>query len=122
MSQMLLSIKPQYVREILSGKKKYEFRKFRCRDEIDTIIIYATSPIKKVVGEVALIQIIEGDVEHVWNQTSPYGGVLKEDYQEYYKARDVAIAYQLGEVTRYDKPKKLLDYGLTYAPQSYAYI
>ena len=27
MSQMLLSIKPQYVREILSGKKKYEFRK-----------------------------------------------------------------------------------------------
>lgn len=122
MSQMLLSIKPQYVREILSGKKKYEFRKFRCRDEIDTIIIYATSPIKEVVGEVALIQIIEGDVEHVWNQTSPYGGVLKEDYQEYYKARDVAIAYQLGEVTRYDKPKKLLDYGLTYAPQSYAYI
>ena len=122
MSPMLLSIKPQYVREILSGKKKYEFRKFRCRDEIDTIIIYATSPIKEVVGEVALIQIIEGDVEHVWNQTSPYGGVLKEDYQEYYKARDVAIAYQLGEVTRYDKPKKLLDYGLTYAPQSYAYI
>ena len=122
MSQMLLSIKPQYVREILSGKKKYEFRKFRCRDEIDTIIIYATSPIKEVVGEVALIQIIEGDVEHVWNQTSPYGGVLKEDYQEYYKAREVAIAYQLGEVTRYDKPKKLLDYGLTYAPQSYAYI
>ena len=122
MSQMLLSIKPQYVREILSGKKKYEFRKFRCRDEIDTTIIYATSPIKEVVGEVSLIQIIEGDVEHVWNQTSPYGGVLKEDYQEYYKARDVAIAYQLGEVTRYDKPKKLLDYGLTYAPQSYAYI
>lgn len=122
MSQMLLSIKPQYVREILSGKKKYEFRKFRCRDEIDTIIIYATSPIKEVVGEVSLIQIIEGDVEHVWNQTSPYGGVLKEDYQEYYKARDVAIAYQLGEVTRYDKPKKLLDFGLTYAPQSYAYI
>ena len=122
MSQMLLSIKPQYVKEILSGNKKYEFRKFRCRDEIDTIIIYATSPIKEVVGEVSLIQIIEGDVEHVWNQTSPYGGVLKEDYQEYYKARDVAIAYQLGEVTRYDKPKKLLDYGLTYAPQSYAYI
>lgn len=122
MSQMLLSIKPQYVKEILSGNKKYEFRKFRCRDEIDTIIIYATSPIKEVVGEVSLIQIIEGDVEHVWNQTSPYGGVLKEDYQEYYKARDVAIAYQLGEVTRYDKPKKLLDFGLTYAPQSYAYI
>lgn len=122
MSQMLLSIKPQYVKEILSGNKKYEFRKFRCRDEIDTIIIYATSPIKEVVGEVSLIQIIEGDVEHVWNQTSPYGGVLKEDYQEYYRERNVAIAYQLGEVTRYDKPKKLLDFGLTYAPQSYAYI
>lgn len=122
MSQMLLSIKPQYVKEILSGNKKYEFRKFRCREEIDTIIIYATSPIKEVVGEVSLIQIIEGDVEHVWNQTCPYGGVQKEDYQEYYKTKDVAIAYQLGEVTQYEKPKKLLDFGLTYVPQSFAYI
>ena len=47
MSRMLLSIKPEYVNKIISGKKKYEFRKFHCREGIDTIVIYATAPMKK---------------------------------------------------------------------------
>lgn len=48
MSKMLLSIKPEYVKKILSGKKKYEFRKFHCHDDVDTIVIYCTSPVKKL--------------------------------------------------------------------------
>ena len=37
MSRMLLSIKPEYVKKILSGQKTYEFRKFHCHADIDTI-------------------------------------------------------------------------------------
>ena len=122
MSKMLLSIKPKYVDKILSGEKKYEFRKFHCRKGIDTIVIYATTPMKKVVGEVALLDIIEGNVEHIWNETHNYGGILKKDYTDYYKERGNAIAYQLGEVTVYKEPKMLTDFGLNYVPQSFAYI
>ncbi len=122
MSQMLLSIKPQYVKQILAGKKKYEFRKFHCRADVDTIVIYATAPIKQIIGEAALLRIIEGDVEYVWHETRGFGGILKKDYKEYYKEREVAIAYELGEVTLYDKPKKLKDVGLDYVPQSFAYL
>ena len=122
MSQMLLSIKPQYVEKIITGKKKYEFRKFHCREGIDTIIIYATAPTKKVIGEVALLNIIEGDVEYVWHETKGFGGILRKDYTAYYKEREVAIAYQLGDVTLYDEPKTLSDLGLDYVPQSFAYL
>lgn len=122
MSKMLLSIKPEYVNKIVAGKKKYEFRKFHCREGIDTIVIYATAPMKKVIGEVALLDIIEGDVEYVWHETRGFGGILKKDYKAYYKEREVAIAYQLGEVTLYDEPMGLKDLGLDYVPQSFAYI
>ena len=119
---MLLSIKPEYVDKIVSGKKKYEFRKFHCREGIDTIVIYATAPIKRVVGEVALLDIIEGNVEHVWHKTKDFGGILEKDYKAYYEGRTVAIAYKLGKVTLYDKPVGLKDLGLDYVPQSFAYI
>lgn len=122
MSRMLLSIKPEYVNKIISGKKKYEFRKFHCREGIDTIVIYATAPMKKVIGEVTLIDIIEGDVEYVWHETRGFGGILKKDYKRYYQEREVAIAYHLGEVTVYEEPMRLEDLGLDYVPQSFAYI
>ena len=122
MSRMLLSIKPEYVNKIVAGKKKYEFRKFHCREGIDTIVIYATAPMKKVIGEVALVDIIEGDVEYVWHETRGFGGILKKDYKAYYKEREVAIAYHLGKVTLYDEPMGLKDLGLDYVPQSFAYI
>ena len=106
----------------MAGKKKYEFRKFHCRDGIDTIVIYVTAPVKEVIGEVKLLDIIEGDVEYVWHETKRFGGVLKRDYLAYYREREIAIAYQLGEITLYEKPKKLRDLGLDYVPQSFAYI
>lgn len=122
MSKMLLSIKPEYVDKIVSGEKRYEFRKFHCREDIDTIVIYSTSPTKKVIGEAVLLNIIEGDVEYVWRKTMGFGGILKRKYQEYYKEREIAIAYQLGDVTIYDEPMELKDLGLDYVPQSFAYI
>ncbi|MCM1181405.1 MAG: hypothetical protein NC347_14200 [Clostridium sp.] len=51
MCQMLLSINPEYVASILQGKKVYEYRKFRCRDDVGKIIIYATAPCQQVVAE-----------------------------------------------------------------------
>ncbi|MDD8572078.1 ASCH domain-containing protein, partial [Escherichia coli] len=49
--KVLLSIKPEYAESILSGKKKYEFRKNIFRNKnVDTIVIYATMPVGKVIG------------------------------------------------------------------------
>lgn len=122
MSRMLLSIKPEYVTKIVSGEKKYEFRKFHCREDVDTIVIYATAPVKQVIGEASIIAIIEDVVDEVWKLTRPNSGITKKAFKEYYKNKQVAVAYQLGEVTTYDEPMELSDVGLSYVPQSFAYI
>ncbi len=48
---MLLSINPEHVEKILTGQKQFEFRKVRCRSDVSKIVIYATSPVMKIVGE-----------------------------------------------------------------------
>ena len=114
MSRMLLSIKPEYVKKILSGQKTYEF--------IDTIVIYCTSPVKMVVAEAKLLNIVEGTSEDVWEQTKGSGGITEQAYNEYYQDRETATAYHLGPVTIYETPISLSDVGLSYVPQSFAYL
>jgi len=75
---MLLSINPQYVARILSGEKKYEYRKFRCRKNVDKIIIYSTAPIKRVVAEVDVSEIIEDTLDVVWEKTKEFSGITKD--------------------------------------------
>ena len=69
-----------------------------------------------------MIGILEGDVAEIWQKTKEAAGITKIAFSAYYRGREVATAYQLGEVTIYDKPKELSDYGLTYVPQSFAYV
>ena len=59
MCKLLMSINPEHVDNILAGTKKFEFRKNKCKEKIDSIIIYSTSPIMKVVAEVEVKDVIE---------------------------------------------------------------
>ena len=45
-----LPIKPIYANRILEGSKRYEFRRTRLRQDITHVVIYSTSPVKKIVG------------------------------------------------------------------------
>lgn len=122
MCQMLLSINPEHVENILLGIKKFEFRKVRCRADINKIIIYATAPEKRVVAEAKIEKIIEADIETVWELTREFSGISYEFYEDYYRGKDKAVAYKLCEVKRYSIPKLLTDFGLRYAPQSFVYL
>lgn len=122
MCQMLLSINPEFVESILQGKKIYEYRKFRCRDDVDKIIIYATAPQKRVVGEAEIASILEDDLLTVWHQTKEYSGITYKFFRKYYKGKKKAVAYKLKNLVIYDKPLSLKDIGVSCAPQSYLYL
>ena len=122
MAKVLMSINPIHAEKILSGTKKYEFRKTRCKLPIDTIVIYATAPIMKVLGEVKVKSVIEELPQIVWEKTQTAAGIDLSFFNRYYEDRNKAIAYELGEVTKFPSPKVLRDYGLKVPPQSYAYI
>lgn len=123
MCKILMPINPEYVNEILSGNKKYEYRKTKAkRNNIDKMIIYSTSPVMKVVAEVDVEEIIEDTPENLWKKTKNQSGITKEFYNKYYKDKINAVAYKLGKIKKYDKPKKLSELGISYAPQSFIYI
>lgn len=122
MCKILLSINPEHVENILEGTKKYEYRKKSCKKDIDRIIIYSTHPVKKVVGEVEVLEVIEMEKNKLWNLTKKYSGINKKFYDEYYDGKETAVAYKLGQIVEYKKPKKLNDIGVKVAPQSFMYI
>ena len=123
MCKVLMSIKPKYVDEILSGKKKYEYRKIKAkRPNIDKIIIYCTAPVMRVVAEVEVLEIIENNPEIVWKKTKSHAGISKKKYDEYFENKDIAFAYKLGNIIKYDQPRELKEIGVNYIPQSFIYI
>lgn len=120
--KIVISINPQYVEKIISGEKKFEYRTKAAKQDINKIIIYETKPIKKIVAEVEILDVVIASPEELWNQTKEYSGITKNFFDEYFKGKTVAYAYKLGKVKVYERPKSLLDFGLKMAPQSFAYV
>lgn len=122
MSTILLSIKPIYVEQIFNGTKMYEYRKKECQRKIDKIIVYSTSPIKKVVGELTIKSILVDNKRIIWDKTYKNSGISKEKFEQYFSNQEKAVAFEIESYKKYDKCKDLSDYNLKCAPQLYVYI
>lgn len=122
MSTILLSIKPEYVRKILEGSKKYEFRRSVAKREVDRILIYSTSPEMKVVAMVEVLGVLKDSPKKLWEKTRTHAGISRPKFMNYYANRSVAYAYRLGELQKFETPKTLAEYGITAAPQFFVYI
>lgn len=121
-NKILISIKPEHVANIINGTKKYEYRKIAAKQDVSSIIIYETSPIKRIVAEAEIAEVIMLPPKELWKQTKDASGISKDFFDKYFKNRQIAYAYRLGEVKVFDTPKTLLDYGVKSAPQSFIYI
>ena len=121
--KVLLSIKPEFVEKIFAGTKKYEFRKalFK-RTDVTKVIIYASSPVKRVVGEFTIESILSDDVNTIWEQTKKESGITKDFYNSYFGKKRRANAIKIGHLTKYEKARFLSDYNINQAPQSFCYI
>lgn len=122
MRKILFSVNPTYVKSIFAGTKIYEFRKRRCKNDVTSILIYATAPIMRVVGEAGIEAILEGSVQDIWEKTKDFGGVSFEFFKKYYGRSDKAVAYKLTNVRQFDKSRELSEYGVCRAPQSFMYV
>lgn len=122
MRKILLSIKPEYVKRIMEGSKKYEYRKYLATKPIDMIIIYSTYPESKIIGEVKVVGTISASPTALWEKTKQNSGISRKKYREYFQSRKIAYAYVLGEARMYDITNNLSDYGLKQAPQSFVYL
>lgn len=122
--KVLLSIKPEYAEKIFSGEKRYEFRKAIFRNlAVKTVVIYATKPVGKVLGEFDVEEILAEKPSTLWSQTSKFAGISRRFFDEYFRYRKTAYAIRVREPRRYDTPLNLgAVLGSGVAPQSFCYI
>jgi Uncharacterized conserved protein len=122
MSDILISINPEFVEKIISGEKRYEFRTRVAKKNVKKIIIYCTFPTMKVLAEAEIKSVISLNPKDLWEETSKYAGISKERFFKYFSGRIIAYAYELGRVTSYETGKPLSDFGCKSAPQSFVYV
>jgi predicted transcriptional regulator len=120
--KMLMSINPEHVAKILCEKKSVEYRKTAPKRMVRSILIYSTSPVKRVVAEAELKGVIVGDVDDVWRLTEAYAGVSHNFYQQYFQYKKRAVAFKLGSVKAFEEPLKLSWYGLTHPTRNFCYL
>lgn len=122
-TNVLISIKPKYVDEILNEKKKFEYRKSIFKREIDKIYIYSTSPEQKIVGYFVYTGYYKETPEIIWQNTKKYSGIDEESYYKYFYKRPYAYAIKIEQINAFRKPidpQKAFQNFLP--PQSYIYL
>ena len=123
MKKILLPIKPLYANRILSGEKKVEYRKqVLSRRNVSNVLIYASRPVCRVIGEFRIAGIISDTPDKLWKKTAGVGGINRTDYFAYFANHSIAYAYQIEEVKVFGTPRTLSEYGLKHAPQNFVYV
>ena len=122
---VLLSIKPKYVEEIIKGNKLYEFRKslFKNRDDLNLVYIYSSSPVKKIIGAFTIGDVVKGCPEDLWVKFKDVSGIEKEEFFKYFADKENGFAIKIEELDVFEKPidpfTALPDFK---APQSFYYL
>lgn len=121
--RVLLSIKPEFVEKIFSGEKRYEFRRaiFK-RPRVNIVVVYASTPIQKVVGEFTISEILCDNVNSLWLRTRRQSGITKDLFFKYFENKNHGFAIGISCVRKYRSPLSLRKDFRMLPPQSYAYL
>jgi len=121
--RVLLSIKPEFAFKIFEGKKKFEFRKviFK-KPNIKTVVVYASSPVQRVIGEFEIAEILSYGPSEIWRQTKRHSGISEDFFYEYFAEREIAHAIKIKNPKKYKQPLHLQDNYNVVPPQSYVYL
>jgi len=117
-NRLLMSIRAEHARKVLSGKKKVEIRKrFSKKWTGCKISIYASGRKPSIVGEASIRRVVVDKPESIWERFCEQLGCTRAEFDEYTRSvREVyaivlenAIPYRrsisLGEVSNLTKKK-----------------
>ena len=116
---LIISIKPEFVNKIISGEKKYEFRRIIYKKEVEKIYIYQTLPNSGIIGYFTPGRIIKDTPANLWNNLKDISGTSEEFFMSYFHDKSEGYAIEIENLVVFEKP--LTDSAIK-APQSYKYI
>ena len=101
MSQVILSLKPQYAELILSGEKTVELRNRIVHIEPGTVIwIYATMPVGGIVALAELDSVVHDTPAEIWFRYEKEMCIDRADFDSYIDNRESVSAVKLSSVRR----------------------
>lgn len=119
----LMSIHPVYASAIIDGTKTIEFRKRRLASDISTVLVYATSPTKMIVGSFVIDLTVEASPEEMWRDYGQRGAISKRSFFSYYRGYHTAVGFSIGAVRALSRPVRLEQVSRHLVPpQSFLYL
>jgi predicted transcriptional regulator len=121
--KVLLSIKPEFANMIFAGTKKFEFRRAIFRnEEVKTVVVYASAPTKKIIGEFEIEKILNEEIENLWEMTKKFAGIKKEYYLNYFFEKEIGYAIKIKNTKKYKHPLCIKEHFNLAPPQSFLYL
>ncbi len=124
---LLLSIRPKFTDSILDGTKTIELRRTRPQVEPgDSVLIYASSPVKSIVGGFVVEELIQASPAGLWDRVKHTAGITQPEYDDYFNG--AAVGYGIGVAGPWRLPDPIRLETLRARrpsfrpPQSYAYL
>lgn len=100
---LFISVKPDYAFKIINGQKSIELRKSRPNvKKGDYVIIYATVPIKTVIGFGKIENIIETSPSKMWEDNSTKLGIDKVSFDRYYADFNKSIGIEISSICKFE--------------------
>lgn len=104
---LLMSLRPEFAKSVLEGKKTIEFRRrFSKKHEGATIVFYITHPVRQFVFMATVSKVDHHKKEHLWNNYEEPGGVSQTVFDRYFTGTSSGYAIHLSNVRRI--PNQLL--------------
>ncbi|PUA17323.1 ASCH domain-containing protein [Glaciimonas sp. PCH181] len=121
---IVLSIKPKYAELILAGTKTVELRRMWAAEQVGMIVIYASSPVCRLVGRVNVQDVVRAAPSTLWKHSVQRGGGLtRRELFDYFSGKDAGYAVLLDDVVKFEKmiePQAVIENFS--APQSFRYL
>lgn len=123
---VLLSVKPRYAHEILSGRKTVEVRRrFPMIPSGTTVVIYSTSPERAIIGTVLVKRSTRVDPSEVWKLHSNDICIERDDLIKYLDGASESTLLEVESPRRLDKSVPLDSFRSAIRvepPQSFRYL
>jgi predicted transcriptional regulator len=118
-----LPIKPIYADKIIAGEKLFEFRRTMIRKDISHLIIYSSSPVKKIIGIAKVKAIMVASPSATWERTKHAAGITRRLFREYFCGTSMSCTIEVGRVIPLDRPIPPEQIEKNFkVPQSFSYV
>ena len=121
--RVLLSIKPEFAEKIFNGTKKFEFRRSVFKNpNVKTVVVYASSPVQRVIGEFEIDLIINDELQNLWKITKEFSGISENFFFEYFKSKEKGFAIKIKDTKKYHESLCIKKDFKASPPQSFMYL